>query len=74
MAPTGKMPEFLSGCEEYVRYLQLAPEMKLPEYEQDEDGDILVYTGEMYCRVRNCPRAKVSETDNHFLRYLSSTY
>jgi hypothetical protein len=34
MAPTGKMPEFLSGCEEYVRYLQLAPEMKLPEYEQ----------------------------------------
>ncbi|KAJ5406623.1 hypothetical protein N7465_007907 [Penicillium sp. CMV-2018d] len=69
-------PAFLRSCNAYREYLVKteARELKLPLYTMNSAGEIIVYHGEVYCRVPGCKHNHVptSATNNlrqHLIRH-----
>ncbi|KAJ5389023.1 uncharacterized protein N7496_000091 [Penicillium cataractarum] len=58
-----RSPPFLAKCDAYDMYKRAVPvgELRLPPYDTDaETGNVIVVRGEVYCRMPNCPRAKIA--------------
>ncbi|KAJ5954643.1 hypothetical protein N7501_008922 [Penicillium viridicatum] len=63
-------PAFLRCCNAYREYLVKteARELKLPLYTTNSAGEIIVYHGEVYCRVPGCKHNHVATSATNNLR------
>ncbi|CAI7622964.1 hypothetical protein ACN42_g6627 [Penicillium freii] len=63
-------PAFLRSCNAYREYLVQteARELKLPLYTTNSAGEIIVYHGEVYCRVPGCKHNHVATSATNNLR------
>ncbi|KAJ5944553.1 hypothetical protein N7516_004721 [Penicillium verrucosum] len=63
-------PAFLRSCNAYREYLVKteARELNLPFYTTNSAGEIIVYHGEVYCRVPGCKHNHVATSATNNLR------
>ncbi|CAI7583790.1 unnamed protein product [Penicillium glandicola] len=81
IVPIGKIPRlpapiFLATNPAYLRYLQdgVAGHLSLPAYDQTPNGEVIVYPGEVFCRLPNCehrriPLAEIRNLRDHIRRH-----
>ncbi|KAJ5352373.1 hypothetical protein N7452_001347 [Penicillium brevicompactum] len=65
-----RIPRTLRNLSAYFRYLDMgaAGILQLPAYELDNDGYIILYPGEAFCRVAGCPGRRHRYTSSRALR------
>ncbi|GIJ91890.1 hypothetical protein Asppvi_010865 [Aspergillus pseudoviridinutans] len=70
------MSALYKKTDEYQQYLDLGPEkLALPAYTNDENGNIILYAGEVFCRAQNCPKAKEAYSSlNNLKKHIQNTH